>query len=85
VAEVAREVDLELRTDPRFEPFILEPVQFLGVTAFSEWSMQLRMQIKTVPEKQWLVGREFRKRLRVLLNRRGVEVPYPALRPPSPS
>jgi small conductance mechanosensitive channel len=85
VAEAAREVDRELRTDPRFEPYILEPVQILGVTAFSEWSMQLRMQIKTVPEKQWLVGREFRKRLRSALNRHGVEVPYPAFRPPSPT
>jgi len=83
VADAAREVDHELRNDRRFEPYIIEPIQILGVTAFSEWSMQLRMQIKTVPEKQWLVGREFRKRLRKVLNRRGVEVPYPAFRPPS--
>jgi small conductance mechanosensitive channel len=50
------------------------------VVGFAEWSMQLRIRLKTVPQQQWKVGREFRKRLRKALNRHGVAVPYPALR-----
>ena len=66
VSDVAREVDRDLRNDPKFEPFILEPIEFLGVVAFTDWSMQLRIRMTTVAQQQWLVGREFRKRLRQL-------------------
>jgi moderate conductance mechanosensitive channel len=82
VSEVVREVDSELRHTPEFAPLILEPAQIHGVVGFADWSMQLRIRLKTVPQKQWNVGREFRKRLRRALNRRGIEVPYPALRRP---
>jgi small conductance mechanosensitive channel len=80
VSEVVREVDRELRQTPEFAPLILEPAQIHGVVGFAEWSMQLRIRLKTVPQQQWKVGREFRKRLRKALNRHGVAVPYPALR-----
>jgi small conductance mechanosensitive channel len=74
-----REVDSELRHTAEFAPLMLEPAQIHGVVAFAEWSMQLRIRLKTIPQKQWDVGREFRKRLRLALNRHGIEVPYPAL------
>jgi len=38
------------------------------------------MRLKTVPLKQWDIGREFRKRLRRRFNEQGIEVPYPVLR-----
>jgi moderate conductance mechanosensitive channel len=79
VSEVVREVDRELRQTPDFAPLILEPAQIHGVVGFAEWSMQLRIRLKTVPQQQWRVGREFRKRLRKALNRHEVAVPYPAL------
>ena len=77
---IVREVDRDIRQDPEFAPLMLEPVQIHGVVGFAEWSMQLRVRIKTAPQQQWKVGREFRKRLRKALNRHGVAVPYPALR-----
>jgi small conductance mechanosensitive channel len=82
VAEIVREVDREIRTDPSFRSHILGPVEILGITEFSDWSMLLKVQIETAPLKQWMVGREFRKRLRKALNRDGIAVPYPALRTP---
>ena len=36
----------------------------MGVDAFPDWAVQLKLRIKTVPQKQWDVGRELRKRLR---------------------
>jgi moderate conductance mechanosensitive channel len=80
VSEVVREVDRELRQTQEFAPLVLEPAQIHGVVGFAEWSMQLRIRLKTVPQQQWKVGREFRKRLRKALNRHGVAVPYPALK-----
>ena len=53
----------ELQQDPPFGAFILEPIQVLGVDAFADWSMVMKMRIKTVPQRQWEVGRELRKRI----------------------
>jgi small conductance mechanosensitive channel len=82
VSGVVREVDNELRQSPEFAPLMLEPVQIHGVVGFTDWAMQLRIRLKTVPQKQWSVGREFRKRLRRALNQHGIEVPYPTLHVP---
>ena len=69
-----------MQADPAFAPWILEPLEILGVDAFRDWSVVLKVRIKTVPTKQWEVGREFRKRIRRRFNEEGIEVPYPALR-----
>ena len=46
-----------------------------GVDAFRDWSVVLKMRIKTVPLKQWDVGREFRKRIRRRFNEKGSRFP----------
>jgi small-conductance mechanosensitive channel len=79
VVSLLKEVGAELQQDGRFGPFILEPLEIFGLDAFSEWSMQLKLRIKTVPLKQWDVGRELRKRIRRMLAQHGVQVPYPAI------
>jgi small conductance mechanosensitive channel len=66
-----------MQADPAFGPWILEPVEILGVDAFRDWSVVLKMRIKTVPLKQWDVGREFRKRLRRRFEEEGIEIPFP--------
>jgi moderate conductance mechanosensitive channel len=81
VAEILRDVGENLRKDPRFGPFILEPLEILGLDAFGDWSMQMKLRIKTVPLKQWEVGRELRKRIRKALQQNGVNVPFPAMGP----
>ena len=76
---IIREAAETLRGDPRFSPFILAPVEIFGIDAFGDWSMQFKLRIKTMPLKQWDVGRELRKRIRVALDQHGVRVPYPAI------
>ena len=77
VAAVLRKISTELQADPKFAPWILEPVEILGVDAFGDWSVVLKMRIKTVPQKQWDVGREFRKRIRKRFDEEGIEIPFP--------
>src|SRR5688572_5278730 len=81
VAAVLKQIAAEMQADPAFAPWILEPLEILGVDAFRDWSVVLKVRIKTVPTKQWEVGREFRKRIRRRFNEEGIQVPYPALRP----
>jgi moderate conductance mechanosensitive channel len=77
VAAVLQEIGAEMQADPAFAPWILEPVEVQGVDAFGDWSMLVKMRIKTVPLKQWDVGREFRKRLHRQFAKEGIEIPFP--------
>jgi small conductance mechanosensitive channel len=81
VGELLRTLGAEMQADPNYGPWILEPVEIMGVDAFRDWSMVLKMRIKTVPLKQWDVGREFRKRLRQRFEAEGIEVPFPVTPP----
>jgi moderate conductance mechanosensitive channel len=81
VTALLRAVGEEMQADPVYAPWILEPVEILGVDAFKDWSMVLKLRIKTVPLKQWEVGRELRKRIRRRFDAEGIEVPFPAAPP----
>ena len=86
VSTVLRAVGEELQEDDRFGPLILEPLEIMGIDAFSDWWVQLKLRIKTVPQKQWDVGRELRRRILKAFDENGIEIPPPALRPvPLPS
>jgi small conductance mechanosensitive channel len=88
VIQLLREAGDDLRRDTRLGPFILEPLEIMGLDNFADWAMQLKLRIKTVPQKQWDVGRELRRRIRRALDAAGVQVPFPAMpaamAPPQP-
>ena len=63
--------------EPAFVPHILAPLEVLGVDAFDPGKLVLKARIKTVPLKQWLVGRELRRRIARLFGERGITMPTP--------
>jgi moderate conductance mechanosensitive channel len=79
VIELVRRAASHLAEDPAYAPFILEPLQVVGIDDFKESSIALRFRIKTVPLKQWEVGRELRRRIKQVLDSEGVRIPFPRL------
>jgi small conductance mechanosensitive channel len=77
VTAILREVGAEMQRDPYYGVFILAPLDVYGVDAFTDWAMQLKLRIKTVPQRQFEVGRELRKRIRQALDKNGIPVPFP--------
>jgi len=77
VSDILRDVGAELQRDPHYGAFILEPIEIMGVDAFTEWAVQLKLRIKTVPQRQYEVGRELRKRIRRAFDQHKVAVPFP--------
>jgi small conductance mechanosensitive channel len=77
VCEVVREVVTEMQTEEKFSLSILEPVEILGVDDFADSAVVIKLRIKTLPIKQWEVGREFRRRIKYRFGREGIEIPFP--------
>ena len=75
VAEAIRDAGVSLQQDPEFQPHILAPIEVYGVDAFENDRLMVKSRIKTVPQKQWLVGRELQKRIARLFRERGIQVP----------
>ena len=49
---ILQDVGAELQKDPHYGVFILEPIEIMGVDAFAEWAVQIKLRIKTVPQRQ---------------------------------
>jgi small conductance mechanosensitive channel len=77
VMRILREAGADLQADPVFGPNILEPLEVFGIEAFTDSAVTIRSRIKTVPLKQWDVGRELRRRVKIAFDRHGVEIPFP--------
>jgi small conductance mechanosensitive channel len=77
VTEVLQRVAGELGADPAFAPFILEPLEVLGVDGFLDSSVTVKVRIKTLPMRQWMVAREFRRRIKKAFDQEGIEIPFP--------
>ncbi len=77
VANVLKRVGEELAKDPLFGGFILEPIQILGVDSFGGSGYTIKSMIKTLPLKQWDVGRELRKRIKNKFEIEGIDLSSP--------
>ena len=77
VIAVLKDIGEGMQRDERFGPMILAPIEVMGVNAFADWSVVLQLRIKTVPLKQWEVGRELRKRILKGFEKHGIEIPFP--------
>ena len=78
VTAVLQEVGAGLQKDDRFGPLILAPIEVVGVDGFADWAVMLKLRIKTIPLKQWEVGRELRKRILKAFGEHRIDIPFPA-------
>jgi moderate conductance mechanosensitive channel len=75
--EIIKGAARELMLDPAFAASILEPLEVLGLDAFKGAEVTVRCRIKTLPLKQWEVGRELRRRIKIAFHANGVQNPAP--------
>ncbi|HXE90845.1 MAG TPA: mechanosensitive ion channel family protein [Terriglobales bacterium] len=77
VMEVLREIGNQLETDAEWREKILEPLEIAGVDRFADSAVIIKMRIKTLPQEQFNVGRELRRRIKNRFDALGIEIPYP--------
>jgi moderate conductance mechanosensitive channel len=77
VAAVLSAVAEEMRHDKQFAPYMLEPLEVVGVDRFEDSAVIVKVRLKTLPIRQWAIGREFNRRLKQAFDREGIEIPFP--------
>jgi len=77
IVDLLIRIGKEMESEEPYKSAILEPLQVLGVEKFDESQMVIRMMVKTAPLKQWDVGRELRRRIKIRFDEKGIQLPYP--------
>ena len=77
VVEILKRVGAELRQDPKFGPLMIDDVEIFGVDQFADSAVVIKGRTRTLPIKQWDVGREFQRRVKKAFDQAGIEIPFP--------
>lgn len=76
VVETIEQVIAGMRSEPRYGAQMLEH-EIFGVDKLDESAVIIKGRIKTRPIQQWMVGREFLRRVKQTFDARGIEIPFP--------
>lgn len=77
VINVLKEIDEEFRKNSDVKQYVLAPIEILGLDSFEDSAIIIKARIKTVPIKQWEVGRAFNLRIKEKFDELGIEIPFP--------
>ncbi|HET97504.1 MAG TPA: mechanosensitive ion channel family protein [Desulfurivibrio alkaliphilus] len=77
VMAVMKKVGQDMKADPELGPLMLEEPEIFGVDKFGDSSVVIKGRIKTKPIRQWGVGREYLRRVKLAFDQNGIEIPFP--------
>ncbi len=77
VTEVLRQIGAKMQEEADLNSLILEPLEVLGVDNFGDSAVVIKARLKTVASKQWALGREFNRRMKIEFDKQGIEIPFP--------
>ena len=77
VIEVVQGIADEIMKEEEFRNIILAPLEVMGVDKFADSSVIIKARFKTMPVKQWAVGREMNRRIKKKFDEVGIEMPFP--------
>jgi small conductance mechanosensitive channel len=77
VMNILEDVGKSMMEDATLKEVILEKPVVIGINDFGDSQVKLQVLVKTVPLKQWEVGRELRKRIKSAFDREGIKIPFP--------
>ncbi|PKQ63857.1 mechanosensitive ion channel protein MscS [Labilibaculum filiforme] len=77
VMDIMAQIGKEVQEDATFTQSILEPIEIMGLDQFGDSALIIKARIKTKPSMQWVISREFNKRLKVAFDKHNIEIPFP--------
>lgn len=77
VIDVMKQLGQELRQDPKFGASMQGDIEVFGIDKFNDSAIVIQGRLKTLPIKQWDVGREYMRRLKIKFDAERIEMPFP--------
>jgi len=77
VIEIMSHVGSEMKQDKTVGSYMLEEPEIFGVDKFDSSAVVIKGRIKTKPIRQWQVGREYLRRIKLAFDNAGIEIPFP--------
>lgn len=77
VIEIMKQVGAELKEDPINGNLMLDVPEIFGVDKFDDSAVIIKGRIKTKPIRQWQVGREYLRRIKLAFDNADIEIPFP--------
>lgn len=77
VITVINEVGAALAEDEEWKDKIVSPITFQRVEEFADSAVMVKVLGDTKPLQQWAVAGEFRKRIKIAFDKKGIEIPFP--------
>ena len=78
VIGVLKSIGAELMEEEAYKPLILAPLDVLGLDQLGDNGVTIKARFKTLPGKQWLVGREMNRRIRQRFQDAEIERAFPS-------
>ena len=78
VTKLMTEIASGMMDEEPYKTAILAPLEVMGVDKLGDSAAVVKSRLKTLPMKQWLVGREMNKRIKMRFAEAGIALPFPA-------
>jgi small-conductance mechanosensitive channel len=75
VVRIVTETAAGLQADPDLGPWIIDPIEVMGMDDLTGDKVTMKFRIKTVPLKQGDIGRELRRRVKQRFHEEGIRMP----------
>ncbi|WP_245602581.1 mechanosensitive ion channel family protein [Gloeothece verrucosa] len=75
--KVMQQVAQQMQEDPQWRDCILEPTVLMGVNNLDHTGVEIQYWMKTKATQQWAVGREYRRRLKLAFDEKGIHLGMP--------
>jgi len=78
VTKEIQKISKKMCRDKELSNYLLdEECEILGVDALGDSAVVIKGRLKTIPGKQWSIGREFNRRIKLSFDELGIEIPFP--------
>jgi moderate conductance mechanosensitive channel len=77
VIEIMKTVGNALKLNDKFGKYMLEEPDIFGVEKFGDSAVIIKGRIRTKPIRQWAVGREYLRRIKLAFDENNIEIPFP--------
>ena len=79
VIETIEKVGRDLKKDKDFKSKINGEIEVFGLDKFEDSAIVNKGRIPTFHKQQWMVRREFNRRIKIAFDKNGIEIPFPQI------